>query len=383
MIDCRREVDSICRASREKPPPSATMPLTIPATPEALTADWLTAALRESGVLAAGSVSAVSTDRRGLVSGFYGDVARLRVEYTGDVGQLPATIIGKFPTSNAAAFEIGLQRGYFAREVAFYRELASGCGLRVPAYFGSGIDPDSGGCVLLLEDLSGLRAGTERAASHPDDVRAVLAQLAAFHGRWWGSSRLADFDWLPPTDDGAERYQRNFAAAWEVLFDRLGGELARSASEVGIAVAERVPAIKGALAQAPAVFLHADVRSENIFFDADGEVVVLDWQHCRRGRGAFDVATYLFGVARDLAVDDECALLATYHEGLGAAGVEAFTLEDCLRDYQLAMVDRFVNVGSTLATVDPDSASGQMALEYLARCSMARFVQYAKVLDSL
>jgi thiamine kinase-like enzyme len=205
-----------------------------------------------------------------------------------------------------------------------------------------------------------------------------MRQLSAFHARWWASAELDALDWLPLASAGAERFQRDFTAAWSTLSERL--HATPEAATMGERVAQRVPLIKEALASSPSVFLHADLRDENLFFIDEGmpTMVAVDWQHCRRGRAPFDVATYLFGIAAGMTPHEEGTLLAEYHRALTRAGVEGYSFEECVRDYQLAMVDRFVNVGSTLASVDPDSAGGQMALEYLSRCGMVTFLRCAQ-----
>ena len=356
----------------------------LPTTPESLTVEWLTGVLRESGALPGGRVVSLTVDRQGLAPGFFGDIARLQLGYEGVTADLPRTMIAKFPTAEPGAFDIGLQRGYYEREVVFYREHASACGLRVPRCYGSAIDHAGGASVLLLEDLSVYRAGTAPSPSRAADALAVVRQLSAFHARWWDSTELAAYDWLPPASAGAERFQRDFVTAWPTVLERLGG-LSRPAAQVGEWVAKHVPRVKEALTAAPAVFLHADLRDENLFFvdERTPTMVAVDWQHCRRGRAPLDVAAYLFGVAADTAPADEHALLVEYHRALLDAGVEGYAFEDCVRDYELAMVDRFVSVGSTLATVDPDSTGGQMALEYLSRCGMSNFVRYARAIEAL
>jgi hypothetical protein len=72
----------------------------IPTTPEALTSEWVTAALREAGVLEAeASVAAVGCTILGDGKGFTGRVGRLTLEYEGTT-DAPSTAIVKFPAAD-------------------------------------------------------------------------------------------------------------------------------------------------------------------------------------------------------------------------------------------------------------------------------------------
>ena len=350
-----------------------------PYRPGQLTPEWLTGLLRESGRLLNGRVSHLALDGDGAASGFFGEVARLRLRYTGGAGSAPPSVIAKFPTSNAGAFRIGLDRGYYDREVTFYRDFAAGCGLRVPAFYGGAVDLASGASVLLLEDLSGLRLLSAEGKPNGEDARALLRQLGGFHARWWDDRGIDRLDWLPPTDSGAERFQRDFPIAWPLIVKHLTSPPGLATPDMGERIAEQIPAVKRELARPPRVFLHADLRKENIFFDdTQGVAVVLDWQHCRRGRAALDLASHLFGEARGMGPAEEAEMLKVYHDALTQAGAGDYPLVDCVHDYRLAMVDRFVNVGSGLATVDPDTANGQMAIRYMGECGLEAFVSNAK-----
>ena len=57
--------------------------LPLPATPDEMTPAWLTAALREGGVLTWAEVSQAAWEIIGEERGFTGVLARLRLEYAG------------------------------------------------------------------------------------------------------------------------------------------------------------------------------------------------------------------------------------------------------------------------------------------------------------
>ena len=73
------------------------------------------------------------------------------------------------------------------------------------------------------------------------------------------------------------------------------------------------------------------------------QVVVIDWEFCTRGRGAYDVATFISEAfspreRREVELD----LLREYHSILEERGVGGYSFEECLYDYRLSMLDVFV-----------------------------------------
>ncbi len=69
----------------------------LPVAPEGLTPEWLTTALRSSGALPSGSVTAVDSEVIGAGIGFIGTVARLKLTYDGAPSDAPETVVAKLP----------------------------------------------------------------------------------------------------------------------------------------------------------------------------------------------------------------------------------------------------------------------------------------------
>ena len=100
----------------------------IPTRLEEITADWLTGALRSSGVIDE-TTSVTSCDAKilGTGVGFAGDLARLSVTYNGGAG--PATMVAKVPTSiddNRSGSEM---LGVYEREIRMYEHVIPGLGV--------------------------------------------------------------------------------------------------------------------------------------------------------------------------------------------------------------------------------------------------------------
>ena len=88
------------------------------------------------------------------------------------------------------------------------------------------------------------------------------------------------------------------------------------------------PQILDDLAAMPHTLVHFDFRADNLFFDTDGSIVVIDWQAISQGGGVADVGYF---VSQNLSTDDRRAhepeLLHAYHDALVANGVSDYSYD--------------------------------------------------------
>src|SRR3954447_2711222 len=105
------------------PPPRGgpAMPQLV-STSDAITPAWLTAALREGGVLRTGSVTEVVPTRIG--NGQLGAAYSLSITYDGAAEDAPDRFVVKLPAMDRSNREYAASLDCYGREVAFYRELA-------------------------------------------------------------------------------------------------------------------------------------------------------------------------------------------------------------------------------------------------------------------
>src|SRR2546428_8423748 len=73
----------------------------LPAGPQDIAADWLTAALRENGVISGVTVTAFDYEAIGVGVGILGQLARFNLTYDAPEAGAPSSVIGKFPGRGA------------------------------------------------------------------------------------------------------------------------------------------------------------------------------------------------------------------------------------------------------------------------------------------
>lgn len=320
--------------------------LAVPKDLRDITPSWLTGALRSSGDLSGASVTGFSAEAIAEGKGFMSHLFRLRLDYDSDVPDLPSTVIVKLPTTDPLLRTVFDGLGQNRREVRFYEEALIGGHLKTPRCCYGVIDPATGNSVLLLEDMSDARQGDSVAGCSMAETQHCIGQLARFQASWWDSPSLDRLDWMPSRDQEARAYQEIYTGAWESFVEKAGDGMPRRLRLLGDRLGREVPKIKAGLAKPPRTIAHGDYRLDNFFFLTDGESqppVVFDWEFCVRGRGVYDVATFISDtLPPQQRRDEELGLLHVYHATLVDNGVSGYPFEECLSDYRLSMLEVFV-----------------------------------------
>ena len=103
--------------------------------------------------------------------------------------------------------------------------------------------------------------------------------------------------------------------------------------------------IKLKLTAPPTTINHGDYRLDNCFIDGEGgdKITVFDWEFCVRGRGTYDVATFLCeALTPQQRSNQEIELLNVYYSTLLENNIGDYSFTDCFTDYRLSMLEIFV-----------------------------------------
>lgn len=330
----------------------------IPLSLSDVSADYLTEALKEAGVLGTGRVSRFDSRVIGEGAGFMGEVVDLEVHFSPEHKQGPTSFILKIPTASRNR-EVGQTLGVYEREIRFYRELQPHMNIRTPQHFFSAMDisrdPETGlkaikvlnrmplwliramlpllnwangratwHYILLIEHLKAFRIGDQVAGCSIDETRRVLTTMADMHGQFWNSERLDEFRWLVPMRYAGKPMHMMYVQAVDKFKERHAERLTGHASDILDWMKANFLALFTELSARPSTLVHGDFRLDNLCFDDDtGEVIVFDWQTIGVGPGAIDLAYFLSAAVTEDAPDgtvDE--MLEFYRERLGAQGVQ-------------------------------------------------------------
>jgi len=305
---------------------------------DAITPRWLTTVLRAAGVAQA-TVRHVET-RPLAVASAAGDLARLSLTFESGRAPGPATIVAKAPGTGPAQRAMEAAMGLFARERYVYANLAGGLPVRLPRCYYPG-DPDEQE-PLLLEDLAALRAGDQVTGLSHADAERLIDVLAGLHAAFWESgSPGGDAGRLVRWTDPAlasmltQLVTSGVTALRQRYADRIPAQILHQIADT----APNWAAVLRRCAEGPQTFVHNDFRLDNIFFQPDGQPVVIDWQLAGRCRGTQDLAYLLSGsMPTDELRESWDMLLRRYHARLSVAGVRGYGLEECRFHYRQSLL---------------------------------------------
>lgn len=345
----------------------------IPTSPAGLTPEYLTDALRASGVLRDATVTSAHVDVVPAGTGFAAQSAHLVLDYDRPEAGAPSTLFAKVSSADPQVLARLRMIGLYETETGFYRDLSAECVPDVPRAYASQYDAESGHSLLLLEDIRHLRFGDNVVGASVDDARLAIVHLARHHARYWNRPALSTLSWLrSPVHD-----RSSLPALLRQLLPVFESRWATTAAPGALASARALtahvePWIDTHL-MGPRTLAHADYRPDNMAFTPDGGVVVFDWQTARFDAGSRDLAYYLaFGLPVDVRRAHERALLELYHRTLIEHGVGDYGFDEVLTNHRRSMGSAVLRMVSAGAMLDFSSERGrQLAHAIFSRVGSA------------
>lgn len=292
--------------------------MTEPSSPEQLTGPWLSQAL---GFPVQDFEVQYFSEGTGVIAW----VMRLALQ-TG--ASHPDTVIAKFPSPAQANRDVAKLYDMYQREVEFYRDIASRIALRTPHCYHASFDAQTQNFVLLMEDIGHMRIGDQVQGCSLTEAKAVLDALATLHGSGWGSNAFPALrSHNNPTQAGG--MAAGIGVGWPVILEQFGDLVPGPAHDAVARLPAALPRLLEQMCQAPVCLSHADVRLDNIFFDAeDASALFVDWQSVCTSAPEHDLAYFLTQSLTDEIRNAE-DLVAYYHQALCAAGVQGYSLDQC------------------------------------------------------
>lgn len=314
--------------------------MTNPSLPKGAEPEYLTEALRKSGVLDGGRVADVRIESS--FATVLSHIFRLRLAYAGAAATVPATLILKAGLADRPGGPWFGGR----HEVAFYRDLAPATPAGItPRCFDAQSDADAGTWHLLLEDLTDSHLVATRWPLPPTlaQCEAIVRTRARFQAAWWDDPRL-----------GVTIGSWQDASAADEATKNLMGQFARFADEMGDRLSDDRRALYERLFNAAPrlaaryqthrhmTVIQGDAHVWNCFLPRDGAKDggrLFDWDAWRVDMGSDDLACMLAQQwYPELRQRFETRLLDSFHDELterGAQGYDRHALQD---DYRLSVL---------------------------------------------
>ncbi len=316
-------------------------------------------------------------------SGLMGEVQVIALTYAEDA-DLPSTMIGKCPLDDDMARMYNEVMNSYKRENGFYRDLSGQVPMRVPEVFVNEYDEAAGRGVLLIEKIEG-EAGDILNGPDIEMFDTLVRQLGTMHGEYWLNPAYGELDWaidwtLPSLKLGIPIIQGAWVPMRAARPDLAPVEILDFFERTWIfdteTWLERV-------AERPWTMIHGDYEFDNIFFAADGPVI-LDWQTLMRSFPGGDLAWFLGLGATDESVAEERSLLDSYLAAFTAAGGPAWSRDELIDDMAASLQFHCTSAVATLQGLVeagvPAEERGRQRFEKMTSGMMACAVRW-NVLD--
>ena len=303
--------------------------------PTAISAEWMTDALEAAGVARGAAVVRLTFD--GLIgTGQMGRNARFTLEWDDPEGR-PASVVGKFPSDDPTARATGFDKGSYAKEWSFYRDLHPTVHVRTPTVWVNRFDEAGKNFVIIMEDMRDSAQGDQFRGLTFDEAMLAVEQAVAFHAPLWGDASLMALE-TETGDEAVAKLSGYYGALVELSLARLGDLV----DDEVRALARQFTPYVSQWAQGtgtPLTLAHMDYRPDNFLFGTTPDappLTIVDWATITFGLGTHDIA-YMIGGGFEPAQRRrvERALVTRYCNLLNAAGV-AYSEEDCWRDYRVS-----------------------------------------------
>jgi thiamine kinase-like enzyme len=300
----------------------------VPPSPEALTNEWLTAALCDA--VPGAEVLAYELGARND-----GTSARrtIRVTYN-DAGRAAGLQEALFTKSGPTLLTrmVGAGAGLARVESSFYAHVRPLLDIEAPTTRYSAYDPVSHRQLLITDDVSVTRGAVFGSALDRtltrDQAEQIIDTLAGLHARFWNAPlRQMYGSWLQNAHELTATLNVTIGAATRILS---GFERARHVipPEVYARRREVHPALMRSqelnVTTGPQTFLHGDVHPGNWYVTGGGRMGLYDWQLSVRGGPARDLA---YALSTHLPIETrrswERVLLDRYLVKLDEAGVKS------------------------------------------------------------
>jgi hypothetical protein len=209
----------------------------------------------------------------------------------------------------------------------------------------------SGGCTLLMRDVSRWLVPVTDEPISAQQHRSFLRHMAALHAAFWGSGPEVDVvpamhrylelsTWTAQAEaalGSGHLVPELIARGWPLL-----AELAPGAAAVVVPLAADPGPMVEALASTPQTFVHSNFKLDNLGTDDEGRTVILDWEAPGLGAPLTDLAWYLAINCRRLPQSKEDSIDA-YRAALETAGIDTASWWE--RQLALSLLGALVQFG--------------------------------------
>ncbi|WHU46879.1 aminoglycoside phosphotransferase family protein [Gordonia sp. L191] len=339
-------------------------------------AAWIQSVLRASGIPGATVRSVTSAP---IGAGNVSDTVRVTIDYVGERGDAPESVVVKLKPSDPAVHEHGLNSGAYHREIGGYRDISDRLACRIPLKYW--VNGDETTINLVMEDLTGTTTpGNQITGCGPAEAEAVVVELARLHSEFFPLTDATAPAWMIRLPEVCEYWSSKATRGATAALERFSRDLSEESLDV---IREAGDLVRDwhLLPHRRLTFTHGDPRVDNILFEplADGVgAVIIDWQVTGLRNPMYDVGYFLSGsVEPEVRRTHEMRLIRRYVEEF-ASKSDGYNETTAVADYQIQLLS---GLYITLAAIDvlPDNEVVNTLILALLRRNCAAAIDWHSV----
>ena len=311
--------------------------ITHPKKPGDINLEWMNFAFSEAGLCENGDISKIDVQPLGPhVKGLLSSICRVNISYKGNTQDLPKSVVIKFPPERDENKSFGSNWGVYEREIRFYRELAQRSPIRVPKCYFTVLDDSNNNFLLMLEDAGDWIQGDQVDGLTINQTKSAVIAIAKFHGYWWDSKDLEKLTWVPEEN---RDHVHSFNDNWYEFKEEHSDILDDQDIYAGDLIAQSGQRIEDLSKIGPRTIIHYDFRADNMMFNEQDEILIVDWQTALISFGAFDVGRAVCGSHHGVIDKKQhIEFLELWYQVLLDSGVTNYTFEEAWSDYRLGII---------------------------------------------
>jgi thiamine kinase-like enzyme len=307
---------------------------------DAVTPEWLTKVLRQSGALESGEVEGIDSQ---LAERDNSNVASLTVVYAaGSKGELPHKLFLKMVYGQVEDGSFGPSEvHYYARDYVGLEQSP------IPRSYTAAHSKQLQRYHVLMDDLSATHMNGFNKAPTLAYGLALAEGLAKLHAHWWGADRLRRGGESVPEAATIRRFIDIAKPGLQHILEYADNQLEPHwpAALLEIFEAHPVAMVQRTQRSAGFTLIHGDVNPGNILVPLEGDSPIylidrqpFDWS-LTTWLGAYDLSyAIVHWWETETRRNFEQAMLRRYHECLVAQGVDDYSFDQLYADYRLAAV---------------------------------------------
>ena len=232
-----------------------------------------------------------------MKGGFISDVLSLTIGL--DTGE-QLNCVAKMENTNETPLSLMAKKlGLYERENYFYESISKYVNIRTPKFYGLIRDDDANTIGILMENLNkcGYKLNVNLNIVDIDISLKVISEMAKFHSKFWNTNVKKMFPELKRHNDPFFNpvWSIFIRDKWTLFKDTWTNVLTQEQLDRAEQIVTDFPEIQERLSNKNLTLIHGDVKSPNIFYDAERgyEPVFLDWQYIAIGKGLQDMIFFL------------------------------------------------------------------------------------------